>query len=217
RMRGSSSRRIAATTSTRTPGTPSSPSATYAASRRSGGDVPGAAHRRASAGASSARPRLPATYAARRRTTGSSSSSIGATSRAIGVAGRDEEALGRIAAALGLERARREAGRDPDLGVVVAREPPQHWQHLERAELGEVADRGDLDLGLEIVIEHDERGVAAGRGADLGQRGERGGGLDRIAEDHRREPIDGAHRAHPAERGDRGAPEQRGDALPEEP
>ena len=92
--------------------------------------------------------------------------------RAIGLAERDQEALAGVAVALGLERARREARRDPDLGIVVAREPAQHRQHLERAELGEVAHRRDLDLGLEIAARAPSSAASrAGRRADLGQRG----------------------------------------------
>ena len=95
---------------------------------------------------------------------------------------RDEEALAGVAVALGLERARREARGDPDLGVVVAREPAQHRQHLERAELGEVAHRRDLDLGLELALEHRERGVAAGAERISVSAVERGRRLVGIAE-----------------------------------
>ncbi len=109
--------------------------------------------------------------------------------RAIGFAERAEEALGRVARALGLERARRLIRGDANLRRVVAREPAQHRQHLERAELREVAHRRDLHLRLEVLIEHAQRGFATGRAADLGQRGQRHRRLARIAGDHHDEAI----------------------------
>jgi hypothetical protein len=136
--------------------------------------------------------------------------------RAIRFAERDEKALAGVAVALGLERARRHARGDPDLGVVVARQPPQHRQHLERAELGQIAHRRDLHLGLEVVLQHDERRVARGRRADLGQRGQRRRGLGRIAEHERHQAVDRGHRAHPAERGDRGTAQLAGRGVADE-
>jgi hypothetical protein len=99
----------------------------------------------------------------------------------------------------------------------VARQPAQHRQHLERAELGEVAHGGDHHLGLEVLFDHDQRRVAARGRPDLGQRRQRRGRLGRIPEHERHQPIDRAHRAHPAERGDRGPPQLGGRRLDDEP
>ena len=128
--------------------------------------------------------------------------------RAVLLGERGEDALVHVTASLRGEGARREAGGDAKVGVLVACEAAQRAEHVGVTDLGEVADGSLEHLARRIVREHVERRGLSGTRANLGQRRERRRRRYRLVTDERHETRRRALGAHSAERGDRREPQR---------